>query len=253
MCTKNEKVNKKHFDVEEIKMTLESLDQDMKDLKKTKNLDKPDFKGPKVNTHFNTHPKDIFQQLLDMRFLRLSLPEFQVYYFPEAPVHHIQNIPWSSLNRENLRLRTFSRYPATFIKSSMLLAAQGFAYLGSGNDDLVICVFCGKEYKNWTIHDDIRTVHARLSPHCPMVTGNPCNNIPMNSLFSPSRAQDETFRASGALEVNEGNGASLMVPSASSMNSPAATPMIPPAATPISQPAATPSAAQAALPSSERS
>ena len=241
------KINVKNFD----SLNLENKHKNISDLKKS--LDKSDSKEKIDNQRCYN---DVFHQLLDMRFLRLNIPESLVYYFPDPPVNHIQNIPWFALNKEYLRLLTFSSYPLTCVKSSMLLAAAGFAYMGSGNNDLVICVFCGKQYQNWLVQDDIHTVHASLSPNCPMVTGNRCNNIPMNHLFSPSHSQDETFHQFQSLQVNEENRSSPTVSSASPVIPPSVNPVVPsvtiptvPAATPM----VPPSEAEVALPASESS
>ncbi|KAH9508051.1 hypothetical protein Btru_052708 [Bulinus truncatus] len=91
------------------------------------------------------------------------------------------SIPWAWLNEEKWRLHTFAKYPHKAAKSAILLAAYGFAYIGSGkgSDDSVVCFFCGTKKRDWVQQDVIKQVHEQLSPSCSMVTGVSCSNVPM--------------------------------------------------------------------------
>ncbi|KAI8742847.1 death-associated inhibitor of apoptosis 1 [Biomphalaria glabrata] len=59
-----------------------------------------------------------------------------------------------------------------------MLAANGFFYVGEGENDNVWCYFCGKSKDNWLRDSDISRVHAFLSPVCPMVAETESANIP---------------------------------------------------------------------------
>ncbi|CAL1529782.1 unnamed protein product [Lymnaea stagnalis] len=93
----------------------------------------------------------------------------------------IDDIPWAWLKEEKWRLHTFAKYPQVSAKSALLLAADGFAYIGVGRglDDNVICYFCCATKSNWRPTDVISNVHKQLSPQCPMATGINCDNVPM--------------------------------------------------------------------------
>ena len=94
----------------------------------------------------------------------------------------VRGIPWARLQEEKLRLLTFKKYPQNATKLAILLANNGFAYIGSGNDfdDRVICVFCGKTKQAWREDEDIEQTHRALSPHCVMVIGNDGGNIALS-------------------------------------------------------------------------
>ncbi|KAK0044299.1 baculoviral IAP repeat-containing protein 2-like isoform X1, partial [Biomphalaria pfeifferi] len=93
----------------------------------------------------------------------------------------VWGIPWSRLHEEKWRLYTFSKYPQNAAKSAILLAAEGFVYLGSGKDDSVMCHFCYKVKNRWLPFDDIPEVHKQLSPDCSMVTQINCSNVSLNT------------------------------------------------------------------------
>lgn len=64
------------------------------------------------------------------------------------------------------RLNTFKNYPSNAIKKKVLLAENGFCYIGNGKDDTVQCVFCGGTWKGWTDENDISSVHRYHSRKC---------------------------------------------------------------------------------------
>ncbi|KAH9508098.1 hypothetical protein Btru_052846 [Bulinus truncatus] len=67
-------------------------------------------------------------------------------------------------------------------KSAILLAAEGFAYFGSGKqDDTVICCFCWAMKNNWDVSEDISSVHRQISPTCSMVKNINSSNIPLTT------------------------------------------------------------------------
>ncbi|KAI8742850.1 E3 ubiquitin-protein ligase XIAP [Biomphalaria glabrata] len=81
------------------------------------------------------------------------------------------------MNCEIHRLGTFLHCPRDFRLSPSGLASDGFLYAGDGNNDAVICFFCKKVLINWPQGADIQDVHYFMSPDCPMVTGQRCENI----------------------------------------------------------------------------
>uniref|UniRef100_A0A2C9LDZ6 Uncharacterized protein n=1 Tax=Biomphalaria glabrata TaxID=6526 RepID=A0A2C9LDZ6_BIOGL len=107
-----------------------------------------------------------------------------IYIVDNIPVHpsSVSGIPWPRLNEQRLRILTFLKYPLNAAKSAILLAADGFVYLGSGKDldDGVMCHFCYKVKNRWQPYDDIPEVHKQLSPDCSMVTQINCSNVSMN-------------------------------------------------------------------------
>ncbi|XP_055882704.1 inhibitor of apoptosis protein-like [Biomphalaria glabrata] len=108
-----------------------------------------------------------------------------LYIVDKIPVHpsRVEGILWSRLNDEKWRLYTFFKYPQNAAKSAILLATEGFVYLGSGTDldDIVMCHFCYKVKNRWQPLDDIPEVHKQLSPDCSMVTQINCSNISVNT------------------------------------------------------------------------
>ncbi|XP_035824979.1 baculoviral IAP repeat-containing protein 2 isoform X2 [Aplysia californica] len=98
-----------------------------------------------------------------------------------VPSTNSRDIPWRSLSSEKLRLQTFCKYPSGAHKSAILLAKDGFVYVGTGttSDDSVLCYFCAVNYSGWLATDNIHNVHTRLSPNCPMITLVDCHNAPI--------------------------------------------------------------------------
>ena len=126
-----------------------------------------------------------FAELYDLKFFNVKSRVVHLYYCPEPPVKTIRGVPWHMLKEERLRVYTYRTYPLRAVKSALLLAAEGFAYFGTGapTDDTVICCFCTKSHFGWKQQDDIRCVHQSISPDCAMVTGVNCDNVPLTRLF----------------------------------------------------------------------
>ncbi|RUS89627.1 hypothetical protein EGW08_002645 [Elysia chlorotica] len=95
----------------------------------------------------------------------------------------VGSIPWAWLSEEKWRLHTFAKYPHNTAKSAILLAEDGFAYIGSGkdSDDTVICFFCRAVKRGWREDENIRESHRFLSPDCTMVTGMCGGNVPLSA------------------------------------------------------------------------
>lgn len=101
--------------------------------------------------------------------------------------HHpteINNIPWSQMVQEWCRLSTFKNYDGQC--SPILLAQQGFLYIGnsddsSNSDDTVMCVFCSatsKVNKSYTVAE-IKKFHQLLDSKCPFVLNLDNSNVPI--------------------------------------------------------------------------
>ncbi|KAK0044298.1 baculoviral IAP repeat-containing protein 2-like isoform X1 [Biomphalaria pfeifferi] len=129
--------------------------------------------------------QELWRDLLSNGNFRLKPCNINVYIFDNVQKHpaRLGNILWSWLVEEIWRIRTFSNYPQNAAKSAILLASDGFAYMGSGRDvdDSVICFFCESVKNKWQPLDDICEVHKQLSPNCSMVTHINCPNIPLKT------------------------------------------------------------------------
>lgn len=80
---------------------------------------------------------------------------------------------------ERERRNSFKNWPKPEINSN-LLAQTGFFYLGI--KDKVKCNFCGIIVESWKPEDNILQDHREYSPRCPLITGQPTPNIPLNLL-----------------------------------------------------------------------
>ncbi|XP_059157550.1 uncharacterized protein LOC131941938 isoform X2 [Physella acuta] len=163
--------------------------------------------------------KTVLDDLLHHRNIHIRHPYVYSVYFNTANAWHpkaIDDIPWSWLNEEKWRLHTFAKYPQNTAKSAILLAAEGFAYIGvgKGSDDSVICYFCCSVKRHWAMFDVIPEIHRTLCPECPMVTGVNCNNVPMiaptkgNTLFY-NMGQGSLAVASGTERIKGSTGKDL--------------------------------------------
>lgn len=78
------------------------------------------------------------------------------------------------------RLHTFVNYPRGAPVSSLLLARQGFIYIGSGtgdSDTSIMCIFCSLVLKSLDEGVDIEKVHRTLRPDCASRRDGPSQNI----------------------------------------------------------------------------
>ncbi|KAK3793996.1 hypothetical protein RRG08_028430 [Elysia crispata] len=116
----------------------------------------------------------------------------------------VGSIPWAWLREEKWRLHTFAKYPHNTSKSAILLAEDGFAYIGSGkdSDDTVICFFCRGMKRAWREDEDIRQAHRALSPDCPMVNGTGGGNIPLIAPENVSFGRTQ-FAAGGQNDIEK--------------------------------------------------
>lgn len=83
-------------------------------------------------------------------------------------------------NIEENRLRSFARWPVSFV-SPNVLARYGFFYLGT--EDTVKCYFCRVEIGLWEPQDDVIEEHLRWSPFCALLKKRPTNNVPINANY----------------------------------------------------------------------
>nr|KAI8729776.1 E3 ubiquitin-protein ligase XIAP-like [Biomphalaria glabrata] len=84
-----------------------------------------------------------------------------------------------NFNYEIVRLRTYHEYPQCAFQFALLLARDGFVYIGTGSDDAVMCYICHVIKSEWTESEDVTSVHKRMSPVCPMANATECGNIPI--------------------------------------------------------------------------
>ncbi|GFO17506.1 Apoptosis inhibitor iap [Plakobranchus ocellatus] len=93
------------------------------------------------------------------------------------------NIRWDWLYEEKWRLKTFAKYPHDSPQFAVLLAKEGFIYIGCGDasDDTVVCFFCKRIKREWRKDENIADIHSKLCLVCPMVTGSECGNVPFIS------------------------------------------------------------------------
>lgn len=82
------------------------------------------------------------------------------------------------------RLKTFERWPVSFISPSVL-AKAGFYYMKV--DDRVKCEFCKVEIGRWEQDDDPNVDHQRWAPNCPFLRHRPVGNIPIDPPTSSPR------------------------------------------------------------------
>lgn len=80
------------------------------------------------------------------------------------------------LRFEEQRLKTFERWPHSFI-SSRTLAKTGFYYIGP--HDQVRCYFCKVEVSRWESGDNEVNEHNRWSPNCPLLKRRDTSNVPL--------------------------------------------------------------------------
>uniref|UniRef100_A0A2C9KCM7 RING-type domain-containing protein n=1 Tax=Biomphalaria glabrata TaxID=6526 RepID=A0A2C9KCM7_BIOGL len=136
-------------------------------------------------SHISERENEWWKDLLSTKNFKLKPCNISVYIVDKVSRHpaRLGNIQWSWLVEEVWRIRTFSNYPQNAAKSAILLASDGFAYMGSGRDldDSVICFFCESVKNKWQPLDDICEVHTQLSPNCSMVTHINCPNIPLKT------------------------------------------------------------------------
>jgi len=77
---------------------------------------------------------------------------------------------------EKYRLESFKNWPIPYI-DVFELAKDGFYFLGL--QDRVKCTFCQILLNNWEADDTARDEHKKWSPQCPIVQGNPTDNVPL--------------------------------------------------------------------------
>ncbi|XP_026475559.1 death-associated inhibitor of apoptosis 1-like [Ctenocephalides felis] len=75
------------------------------------------------------------------------------------------------------RLKTFERWPVSFISPSVLVKL-GFYYMKV--DDRVRCEFCKVEIDRWEQGDDPSIDHQRWAPNCPFLRNRPVGNVPID-------------------------------------------------------------------------
>ncbi|XP_076466346.1 E3 ubiquitin-protein ligase XIAP-like [Babylonia areolata] len=93
--------------------------------------------------------------------------------------------PWATFRQELYRLGTFQNV-ADLPVSPLRLAQAGFLRLASNT---IVCYFCGLTRTHWSSHESPVQIHRQLSPDCPLVTGQDCDNVAV-SLPPPPPPED---------------------------------------------------------------
>ncbi|KAK0042869.1 inhibitor of apoptosis [Biomphalaria pfeifferi] len=132
----------------------------------------------------------LWEDLLSLKHFRIRTESIQCYLvsqqvLPNRPTH-LDGTEWAYFKYEMLRLRTFITYPTHTSQSSLVLAREGFVYVGTGSDDKVTCYTCCVSKTSWLEQEVVSEVHKTMSPSCAMVTGLNSDNIPiyMNNALS---------------------------------------------------------------------
>ncbi|CAL1545887.1 unnamed protein product [Lymnaea stagnalis] len=142
-------------------------------------------KSPELNPRLATEDS-IMSELCHNRNFRLRPQTHMVNLLElgrEAPPSSVQGMEWASFKDERHRIRSFLNYPTRAAKSALVLAEDGFVYIGTGrnNDDTVTCYFCCVKIRDWHPSDNVSYVHGKRSSNCSMVTHVDCENIPLTS------------------------------------------------------------------------
>ncbi|XP_012936602.1 uncharacterized protein LOC101861355 [Aplysia californica] len=101
-------------------------------------------------------------------------------------------IQYEELNEERCRLLTFR--PEVNYLSRKALAKNGFYYFGNGHR--IACYFCKRWGTALGDPEGLQEIRSCHHTNCPMVTGEPCNNIPL----SVSSCQDPTAESQTVAE-----------------------------------------------------
>ncbi|KAK6993544.1 inhibitor of apoptosis [Biomphalaria glabrata] len=123
----------------------------------------------------------LYEDLMSLRHIRIKSCSFQCYWmlhqnetsFPATTISKMY------FNYETLRLGTYCNYPTHGPKSALVLAQNGFVYIGSGSDDKVTCYACQGSKVDWLESEVVTEVHRSMSPDCSMVTGLNSDNVPI--------------------------------------------------------------------------
>ncbi|KAK0042872.1 inhibitor of apoptosis [Biomphalaria pfeifferi] len=123
----------------------------------------------------------LYEDLMSLRHIRIKGCSFQCYWMLHQKETSYPATPISKMyfNYEIIRLRTYCNYPTNGTKSALVLAQNGFVYIGSGSDDKVTCYACQGTKVDWLESEVVTEVHSSMSPDCSMVTGVNSDNVPI--------------------------------------------------------------------------
>lgn len=86
--------------------------------------------------------------------------------YDEVPVKPIDRL--EPLRKdENKRRKSFEKFPKNAQVDIEELLADGFFYIGDGENDRVQCAFCGGILKHWNKGDNVNAEHRRIFDRCP--------------------------------------------------------------------------------------
>ncbi|KAK6993541.1 inhibitor of apoptosis [Biomphalaria glabrata] len=150
----------------------------------------------------------LWEDLLSLKHFRIRTESIQCYLVTQQALPnrttHLQGTEWTYFKYEMLRLRTFITYPMNATQSSLVLAREGFVYVGSGSDDKVTCYSCCVSKNSWIEQEVVSEVHKTMSPSCAMVTGLNNDNIPiyMNNALSFDLIMSKLTANSSIIEMD---------------------------------------------------
>ncbi|XP_055882840.1 uncharacterized protein LOC106078841 isoform X3 [Biomphalaria glabrata] len=117
--------------------------------------------------HFHYNPQPIFA--------------YPALYDTRLHINRVYNLNVKEFKKEFVRLQTFKTFPRNAEQYPIMLAANGFINTGFDVTDKTTCFYCMKSYENWRYTDDIKSIHLRISPTCPMAIGLKCVNVPIST------------------------------------------------------------------------
>ncbi|KAI8745584.1 baculoviral IAP repeat-containing protein 2 isoform X1, partial [Biomphalaria glabrata] len=133
-----------------------------------------------VNDKQRSKVPSLMDDLFSTKNFQLKPAVVQCYFLPQV-IHprELKGIAWTHFRYEKFRLQTFNNYPISAAKSALLLAREGFVYVGTGSVDMVTCYTCCISKNRWLEQEVVSEVHKSMSPSCAMVTGRGSDNVPI--------------------------------------------------------------------------
>ncbi|KAK6993538.1 baculoviral IAP repeat-containing protein 2-like isoform X1 [Biomphalaria glabrata] len=122
----------------------------------------------------------LMEDLCSTKYFKLKPVFFQCYLLTQVShPRELKGIAWTDFKCETFRLKTYSDYPISAAQSALVLAREGFVYVGTGSVDMVTCYTCCVSKNRWLEQEVVSEVHKSMSPSCAMVTGRESDNIPI--------------------------------------------------------------------------
>ncbi|XP_005107021.1 uncharacterized protein LOC101848377 [Aplysia californica] len=122
----------------------------------------------------NYTKKSTNHEILSLQINTRCNTQNDIWVFPVIS-NVIGNIQYKELNEERCRLLTFPAEVNYLLRTA--LAENGFYYFGNGQS--IACYFCQRWSTALSDQEGVQDIRLSHHPTCPMVTGEPCNNIPL--------------------------------------------------------------------------